>query len=124
MAFEGLEKLRVYVAAEAIGDKMWNEVAQWESFERWTLGKQLVESADSISANIAESYGRYHPKDVVNFLYHARGSLFETVSWINKARKRKLITSPKAGELLADPNRLAPQLNAYINSKRSRIDNN
>ncbi len=122
MAFEGLEKIRVYVSAEAVGDKMWDEVARWESFERWTLGKQLVEAADSISANIAESYGRHHPKDVVNFLYHARGSLFETVSWINKARKRKLITGPKAEELLADLNRLAPQLNAYINSKRSRFD--
>ena len=122
MAFEGLEKLRVYVAAEAVGDKMWDEVSRWESFERWTLGKQLVEAADSISANIAESYGRYHPKDVVNFLYHARGSLFETVSWINKARKRKLIARPKAEEYFADLNRLAPQLNAYINSKRNRFD--
>jgi len=59
---------------------------------------------------------------VVNVLCHARGSLFETVSWINKARKRKLITGPKAEELLADLNRLAPQFNAYINSKRSRFD--
>lgn len=121
MGFEGLEQLRVYVAAEEIADKVWNEVMTWDSFARWTVGQQLVEAADSISSNIAESYGRYHPRDVVNFLYHARGSLYETVSWIDKSRRRGLMATSKANELLTDLDNLAPQLNAYITSKRKRI---
>ncbi|RCK73039.1 MAG: hypothetical protein IGBAC_0238 [Ignavibacteriae bacterium] len=32
---------------------------RWESFEKWTIGQQLVESADSIAATMIEGYYRY-----------------------------------------------------------------
>ncbi len=59
--FGRLEDVRVYGLAESIADRIWDEVIGWEYFARDTIGKQLVRAADSISANIAESYGRYHP---------------------------------------------------------------
>ena len=49
-----LEKLEVYQLAESFGDKIWDIVIQWNSFEKETVGKQMVRAADSISANIAE----------------------------------------------------------------------
>jgi four helix bundle protein len=84
-SFDGLEQLRVYVLAEELSDKIWDEVVRWDRFARDTIGKQLVRATDSVGANIAESYDRFHPRDVVNFLYHARGSLSETKSWLRKA---------------------------------------
>jgi four helix bundle protein len=33
-------------------------VWRWSSFDRWTVGQQMVRSADSIGANIAEAAGR------------------------------------------------------------------
>lgn len=119
--FERLEDVRVYVLAESIADRIWDEVIRWEYFARDTVGKQLVRAAGSISANIAESYGRYHPRDVVDFLYHARGSLYETKSWLVKAKRRGLSKPEICEDLIQDVDNLAPQLNAYINSKRKRI---
>ena len=43
-----------------------------------TVGYQIIRSADSIAANIAEGYGRYSPKDKANFYRYSRGSFEET----------------------------------------------
>jgi four helix bundle protein len=73
-----LEELRIYQAAEELCDAIWEQVIQWERFARDTAGRQLVEAADSIGANIAEGYGRYHFREDLTFLYYARGSAKET----------------------------------------------
>lgn len=57
-----LEKLEVYNISEKFSDDIWNIVITWDYFKKDTIGKQLVRSADSISANIAEGYGRYFYK--------------------------------------------------------------
>ena len=54
----GFENLRVYQLAEEIGDLIWDIVISWDYFARDTIGKQIVNSADSIGANIAEGTGR------------------------------------------------------------------
>lgn len=48
--------------------------------EDYGLASQLRRSALSISANIAEAYGRNHTLDKIKFYYFARGSISETQS--------------------------------------------
>ena len=64
---------------------------KWQYFEKDTIGKQLVRAVDSIAANLSEGFGRYHFKEKKNFSYYSRGSLYETKTWIVKAKNRKLI---------------------------------
>ena len=45
----------------------WNIVITWNILARDTIGKQFVRTVDSISANIAEGFGRYTKKDKINF---------------------------------------------------------
>lgn len=54
-----LEKLEVYQLAESFSDNIWNIVGDWNFFLKDTIGKQVVRSADSVSANLTEGYGRY-----------------------------------------------------------------
>jgi four helix bundle protein len=84
--------LRVYVLAAEIADALYREVASWPSFEKWTLGSQLVRAADSIAANIAEAAGRWHAADKRRLLVIARGSLYETQHWLARAEARGLDT--------------------------------
>ena len=70
------EDLRVLKAAEEIADSIWKRVVRWEEFARDVVGKQLARAADSIGANIAEAFGRFHFGEKLQFLYFARGSLF------------------------------------------------
>ncbi|OGU00361.1 MAG: four helix bundle protein [Geobacteraceae bacterium GWB2_52_12] len=48
--------------------------------EDYGLTSQIRRSALSISANIAEGFGRKHVLDKINFYLHSRGSLTETQS--------------------------------------------
>jgi len=121
MAYERLEDLRVYQEAEEIGEMVWDEVVKWKFFEKDVVGKQLADAADSISANIAESYGRTGTKDVVNFLIFSHGSLYETKSRLGKAIRRKLIAPERGKDIMSHLERLAPALNAYITAKRRTL---
>lgn len=47
----GFENLRVYQLAEEIADLIWEVVFKWNRFPQITIGKQLVDSADSIGGN-------------------------------------------------------------------------
>lgn len=121
MPYERLEDLRVYQQAVEIGEQIWTEVVRWNYFDKDVIGKQLAEAADSISANIAESYGRIGTKDVVNFLIYARGSMYETKDRLQKAVRRKLIPIERGEVILKKLETLAPALNAYITAKRRTL---
>ena len=117
-----LEDLEVYNLAESFSDEIWFTVLQWDSFPRDTLGKQLARSADSIGANIAEGFGRYHFKENKNFCYFSRGSLIETKGWITKAKTRKLITEEVYNDYIQKLSAIHIKLNAYIKYIGSKID--
>ncbi len=118
MGYGKLEELAIFQQAERIGDRFYELVNPWGPLDQNTVGQQLIRAADSIGANIAESYGRFHYGEQLRFLYYARGSLYETKFWVRRAKKRSLIapeTANKALEVLDD---LAMKLNSYIRSVR------
>jgi hypothetical protein len=47
----GFENLRVYVLAEEMGDLVWETVIKWHRLAQDTIGKQLINSVDSIGPN-------------------------------------------------------------------------
>jgi hypothetical protein len=57
---------------------------------------QFVDSVDSIVANIAEGFGRFHYRDNMRFYYYSRGSLLEAKHWIKLLYQRGLITKETA----------------------------
>lgn len=118
--FVKLEDLEVYTLAETLSDEIWNIVTKWEWFERDTVGKQLVRSVDSITANISEGYGRYFYKENIQFCYYARGSLIETKNWLRRAVKRGLLSEEQFALLLDRIENIGKKLNAYINSIRKQ----
>jgi len=83
------ESLRVYRLSEDLADSVWEIVGGWDRFARDTVGKQVVRSADSIGANIAEGTGRGSYQDNRRFARMARGSLNETQHWLRRAYKRR-----------------------------------
>lgn len=79
---KGFKELEVYQLAERLSDEIWQIVATWDFFAKDTVGKQLVRSADSIGANLAEGTGRGSFQDNRRFINIARGSLTETQHWL------------------------------------------
>ena len=110
-----LDKLEVYQESMIVGEKVWQVVNKWNFFEKDTIGKQLVKSADSISANISEGYGRFHYRESIVFYYYSRGSLMETITWLTKTKSRNLISEELFSELSLQLETLHKKLNGYIN---------
>jgi four helix bundle protein len=118
-----MEDLRVLQMAEVIADTLWGHVAHWDAFARSTMGEQLVRAADSIGANIAESFGRFHYGEKLNFLYYARGSLFETKYWINRSKSRQIVDMELAQNVVEQLSDLAHKLNIFASSLKQQRRN-
>ena len=96
----------------------------YERFDRETtriLGEQWIRSIDSIGANIAEGFGRYHFLDKNKFNYNARGSLLEALHWIKLLHERGTISYEEMDALDDRLSKLHHQLNAYIKSTKTQI---
>jgi four helix bundle protein len=113
------EDLRVLKSAEEIADSIWKFVAQWDEFAKDVVGKQMARSADSIGANIAESFGRFNFGEKLQFLYYSRGSIFETKYWLNRTRVRGLMNSNEAQEYTNRLTEVARQLNTFASSLKT-----
>ena len=116
MSRPDFEDLEVYKLAEKLANEIWCIVKEWDYFTKDTMGKQIVKSADSICANIAEGRGRYNFQDNQRFVKIARGSLYETISWLRLAYARKLLTSEQVSNFQPIIDDLLPKLNAYLKS--------
>lgn len=113
------EDLRVLKSAEEIADSIWKIVVQWDEFAKDVVGKQMARSADSVGANIAESFGRFNFGEKLQFLYYARGSIFETKYWLNRTRVRRLIESDVVEGYVNHLTDLAKQLNTFAGSLKN-----
>jgi four helix bundle protein len=116
MALTNFEKLRVYKLSEDLADEIWSIVLKWPLLARDTVGKQIIRSADSVGANIAEGTGRWAWKDNQRLVRTARGSLHETRHWLRRAFKRNLLSDSQIKKLRPIVDNLSPMLNAYLKS--------
>src|SRR5947208_2570547 len=86
-----LNDIEAYKSSFQLSNQIWDIVVQWDYLSKDTVGKQFIRSVDSISANIAEGFGRYHKKDKILFYRYSYGSIYESLDWNEKARTRNLI---------------------------------
>ena len=116
-----LEDLEIYRLAMELGELVWKIVVKWDYFAKETIGKQWVKSIDSVAANISEGFGRNSFKDSRSFYYIARGSLYESKTFLDKSKNRQLV-SEEYQDLLNRHNQLGIKLNNFI-SKHTELMN-
>ncbi len=119
--FIQLNDIDAYKIAFNLSNEIWNIVMLWDYFAKDTVGKQFVRSADSISANIAEGFGRYHKNDKTRFYRISFGSLKETFDWLEKSKVRKLITQKQYNELFSKLNELPRYINQLIQYTNQKL---
>src|SRR5437773_12565857 len=90
--FLKLNDIEAYKISFHLSNYLWKIVVKWNHFERSTVGNQFVEAIDSISANIAEGFGRYNKKDKIKFYRYSYGSMSESLDWNQKSKVRNLLS--------------------------------
>ena len=115
-----LTDLRIFQQAEQLSGSVWRVATGWDYFAKRTVGEQLVRAVDSIGANIAEAFGRYHYGEKLQLLYSARGSLFETRFWLRQAYVRQLLDTGTVDEIKTQLEPLPIGLNLFIKAIREQ----
>ncbi|MCP4177773.1 MAG: four helix bundle protein [bacterium] len=116
--------------------EVWNDALDWacetikilESLDtnrkHYRLFEQIEASATSVAMNIAEGCGRYSKKEFVQYLYIARGSLFETITLLEIFNKLDWLENEHKTNLCNKAELISKKLNALIKSIKSSISKN
>ncbi len=116
-----LSNIDCYRRALALANYVWDIVAAWDWFAKKTVGVQFVTAIDSISANIAEGFGRYGKKDKCKFYYYSFGSVKESLDWNEKSKHRKLLTGEQYNHILNELKQLPLELHQLIKFTNLRL---
>lgn len=97
------------------------DIGKWskEAASR-SISYQLLDSGGSMSANIAEGFGRGGPKEFEQFLRYSRGSLAETDDWLTKALALKLITAERYEDYNRKFEEISKMTASFINKLRTQ----
>jgi len=115
--FIPVKDLEVYKLARELSKIAWKiyECLDWQ--DKKTMGDQFLTATDSIGANIAEGYSRFHYLDRVKFYYNARASLNEASEhWIELLKERGKVSKENYKKYKTISKNLGVKLNNFINA--------
>jgi len=110
-----LKDLKVYQLARKLSVISWNIYSKMSFEDKKHIGDQFIRSTDSIGANIAEGYSRFHYLDKVRFYYNARASQSEaTDHWLELLLERNKISQDIFDDYKTVSKDLQIRLNNFI----------
>jgi four helix bundle protein len=94
---KSFEQLIAWQKAQELAVSMYEITKRFPANEKFALTNQVRRAANSVSANIAEGFGRRSPKDKVQFYTIAYGSLLEVKNYLYLAEKLGYINNVDRG---------------------------
>lgn len=116
-----LNDIEAYKISFQLSNYVWEIIIKWDYFSKKTIGTQFTNAVDSISANIAEGFGRYNKKDKIRFYRIAFGSMYESLDWNEKAIKRELISNDIYQQIYNELNKLPKSIHSLIKYTNEKL---
>lgn len=113
-----LKELEIYKLAKKLSKIGWEiyDTLNWRV--KKITGDQFIESTDSVGANIAEGYRRFHYLERIKFCYNSRASLSESCDhWLELLYEREKVDIEKYKQMKQIAQNLSVKLNNYISSQ-------
>ncbi len=108
------EDLAVYKLSREFRIKISQFCKSLPGEEKHRLKDQMIRASRSITANIAEGFGRHHHLENAQFCRHSRGSLTEMLDHINCAKDEEYISMQDYNMIRSQVMDLWKVLNGYI----------
>ena len=121
MNYLKLNDIGAYRISFHLSNYIWSIVIKWDYFSKDTIGKQFVRAIDSVSANIAEGFGRYSKKDKIKFYRYSFGSIKESFDWNEKAKIRTLVTVEQYNYIFQELQKLPKSINQLIQYTNEKL---
>src|SRR5688572_26006710 len=109
------EELDCWKRSAALRKKLSLLVKTFPAEERFRLTDQILRVSRSLTANIAEGFGRFHYQEYIQYCRQSRSSLFEIIDHLIVACEEKYITEAELGEMRKDVHNCLAVLNGFIN---------
>ena len=116
-----LNDIEAYKIAFNLSNYVWSLVILWDHFAKRTVGVQFTTAIDSVSANIAEGFGRYSKKDKIKFYRNSQGSVTECLDWNQKSKTRKLIAEDQYHYILDPLKKLPKAIKSLVKFTNSKL---
>ena len=110
------EKLKVWQDAMKLSKKIYLVTKNFPDDEKYGMTSQIRRAVISIPLNIAEGKGRHYDKVFVQYLYHARGSLYEVMTLIKLAFSLEYLDDEVVRDLLENCDNISGMLSGLIKS--------
>jgi four helix bundle protein len=108
------EELKCWQLAKELRKKTRVIVRSFPSEEKYRLVDQMTRCSRSITANIAEGYGRFYYLDNAKFCRMSRGSLYELIDHLIEANEENYIDENELNKLKEEIIECVTVLNGYI----------
>lgn len=108
------ETLEVWIKLREVRNKISKLTKNFPAEEKYKLVDQMIRASRSVTANIAEGYGRYHYQENIQFCRQARGSLFELIDHIYVALDENYIDKEVCNNTKLEIQEIIRLLNGYI----------
>ena len=122
--FIPLNDLIVYQLSRQLSAKAWNIYSNLTYEHKKIIGDQFITATDSVGANIAEGYARFHYRDKIRFYHFSRASLSEAINhWAELMEERNIINSQTFKHLKEIHSVLEVKLNNFISVTLKNANN-
>jgi four helix bundle protein len=109
------EDLKVWRRAMDLVLEVYRSTSSFPKQETYGLTSQMRRAAVSIPSNIAEGKGRFSRKELLQFLFHARGSLLELQTQITIGRELGFLAIVEGKRLTDLASEVGRLLNGLVN---------
>jgi len=113
-------ELEVWKEARKFKNEMYQFCNTLPKAEEYKLKDQLIRSSRSVTANIAEGYGRFHYQENIQFCRIARGSLTESKEHLITAFDCNFISIEDYNKFILQYESSLRLINGYINYLKSK----
>jgi len=110
--------LEVWQAATKLAVEIYRITATFPREETYGLTGQLRRAAVSVASNIAEGKGRASDKELIHFLCHSRGSLFEIETQLLIAEELGYLDDEARAAVRKETSRIGQMVNGLIRAVR------
>ena len=97
--YKSFKEMPIWISAMDLAENIFKLTDNLPKKEDYGFTSQIRRAALSISANIAEGYGRNHTLEKINFYYYSRGSITETQNHIEYGKRVGYINPDSADKL-------------------------
>ena len=111
---KSFEDLTCWKKAREFKKKIYQLAKNLPQYELYKLSSQMRGAAVSITANIAEGYGRYNYQEKIQFARYSRASLLESQDHLYSCLDTEYIDNDKFQLLYEESENVGKSINGYI----------